>query len=338
MGSIPGNHVTRRFLRFGITHMSTILLGLRPEELSRDALERIQAIQPAARLVITAESREIEPILEDIEIAAAHFPIQMILRAPNLRWFQQWGAGTDWLMRYPDIAGRDFILTNASGVHSIPISEHILSYLLAFSRGLPKAIRVQEQGKWLAEVPSFELSGKTLLLIGVGAIGRRTAQLASALGMHVIGVRRNPDQVYPGIQRMVGTQDLDRYLPEADFVVLTVPLTPETQGLINAATLAKMKPSAYLINIGRGQTIDEPALISALQNGQIAGAGLDVFTTEPLPPDSPFWKMENVIITPHSSGSTPYYNERALNIFIDNLERYTQGKPMKNVVDKKRGY
>jgi hypothetical protein len=114
----------RRFLRFGLSHMSTILLGLKPEELTRDALERIQAIQPAARLVITAESREIEPILDDVEIAAAHFPIQMIPRAPNLRWFQQWGPGTDWLMRYPDIASRDFILTNASGVHSVPISEH----------------------------------------------------------------------------------------------------------------------------------------------------------------------------------------------------------------------
>jgi phosphoglycerate dehydrogenase-like enzyme len=330
--------VNRRFLRFGMTHMSTILLGLKPENLTRDALERIQEIQPAARLVITAERDEIEPVLDDIEIAAGHFPIQMIPRTPNLRWFQQWGAGTDWLMRYPDIASRDFILTNASGVHSVPISEHILSYLLAFSRGLPAAIRAQQQGKWLEDVPSFELSGKTMLLIGVGAIGRRAAQLASALGMRVIGVRRSPAQAYPGIQQMVSPEDLSRYLPEADFVVLTVPLTRETQGMIDAAALAVMKPSAYLINIGRGQTVDEPALVSALQNGQIAGAGLDVFVTEPLPADSPLWKMENVIITPHSSGSTPYYNERALNIFIDNLERYTQGEPMKNVVDKKRGY
>jgi phosphoglycerate dehydrogenase-like enzyme len=328
----------RRFLRFGMSHMSTILLGLKPEDLTRDALERIQAIQPAARLVITAERREIETVLDDIEIAAAHFPVQMIPHAPNLRWFQQWGAGTDWLMRYPDIASGDFILTNASGVHSVPISEHILSYLLAFSRGLPGTIRAQQQGKWLEDVSSFELSGKTMLLVGVGAIGRRTALLASALGMRVIGVRRSPGHDYPGIQQMVSSGELPRYLPEADFVVLTVPLTRETQGMINAAALAKMKPSAYLINIGRGQTVDEPALVFALQNGQIAGAGLDVFVTEPLPPDSPLWKMENVIITPHASGSTPYYNERALNIFIDNLERYTQGKPLKNVVDKKRGY
>jgi phosphoglycerate dehydrogenase-like enzyme len=137
---------------------------------------------------------------------------------------------------------------------------------------------------------------------------------------------------------MVSKRDLHAALPEADFVVLTIPLTADTRGLFGAQAFASMKPSAYFINIGRGGTVDEPALIQALQNGQIAGAGLDVFASEPLPSDSPLWNMPNVIITSHYSGITPHYHERAMDIFIDNLERYVKGEPLRNVVDKQRGY
>lgn len=325
--------------RNGLTHLTTILLGLKPEILSRKQLDRIQEIQPHARLVITAERDEIEPILEEIDIAAAHFPIPWIPRAKRLRWFQQWGAGTDWLLRHPEIAGMDFTLTNASGVHSIPISEHILAFLLAFARQLPSAIRAQNEGRWERDMGAFELAGKTMLLIGVGAIGKRTAQIANALGMHVIGMRRSASaSTPPGVKRMVRPDDLMNTLPQADFVVLTQPLTEETRNMIDAKALAGMKRSAYLINIGRGGTVDELALVEALQNGTIAGAGLDVFAAEPLPPDSPLWKMENVIITAHYSGETPHYDERAMEIFIDNLERYTRGEPLRNQVDKQRGY
>jgi phosphoglycerate dehydrogenase-like enzyme len=325
--------------RNGLTHLTTILLGLKPESLSRKQLDRIQEIQPHARLVITAEREEIEPILEEIDIAAAHFPIPWIPRAKRLRWFQQWGAGTDWLLRHPEIAEMDFTLTNASGVHSIPISEHILAFLLAFTRQLPRAFRAQSEGRWDRDMGAFELAGKTMLLIGVGAIGKRTAQIADALGMRVIGMRRSSNaSTPPGVTRMVRPDDLLNTLPEADFVVLTQPLTEETRNMIDARALERMKSSAYLINIGRGGTVDEPALIEALQNGTIAGAGLDVFAAEPLPPDSPLWKMENVIITAHYSGETPHYDERAMEIFIDNLERYTRGEPLRNQVDKQRGY
>ena len=326
-------------LRDGLTHHTTILLGLKPEILSRKQLDRIQEIQPHARLVITAERDEIEPIVDEIDIAAGHFPIPWIPRAKRLRWFQQWGAGTDWLLRHPEIAVLDFTLTNASGVHSIPISEHILSFLLAFARQLPRAIRAQSEGRWERDMGAFELAGKTMLLIGVGAIGKRTAQIADALGMHVIGMRRSASgSTSHGVKRMVRPGDLLNTLPEADFVVLTQPLTEETRNMIDAHALARMKPSAYLINIGRGGTVDEPALVEALQNGTIAGAGLDVFATEPLPPDSPLWKMENVIITAHYSGETPHYDERAIEIFIDNLDRFTRGEPLRNQVDKQRGY
>jgi phosphoglycerate dehydrogenase-like enzyme len=172
----------------------------------------------------------------------------------------------------------------------------------------------------------------------VGAIGEYTAKIAHALGMRVIGVRRDADSDVPGIETMYSNDELLDVLPQADVVVLTIPLTSETEGLIDEQALRVMKPSAYLINIGRGGTVDEPALIRALQEGRLAGAGLDVFAEEPLPADSPLWTMENVIITPHSAGATPHYHERAMGIFLDNLRRYVAGEELQNVVDKRRGY
>lgn len=318
--------------------MSIILIHLPPDDLPKQTLEHIQALAPNHTVVVTDQREEVEQILESIEVAAVHFSPQWIMRAPQLRWYQQWGAGTDWLLRHPEAASLDFILTNASGVHAIPISEHILAMMLAFTRQLPAAFRAQAQGKWQRDLPAFELAGSTMVLVGVGAIGRRTAKIASALGMHVIGIRRNPSRSLPEVHKMVGPDRLLDVLPEADFVVLTLPLTEDSLHLLDAHSFEKMKSSAYVINIGRGGTIDEKALIQALQTGAIAGAGLDVFTNEPLPADSPLWEMKNVIITAHYSGTTPHYNDRALEIFIDNLDRYQKGQPLRNVVDKRLGY
>jgi phosphoglycerate dehydrogenase-like enzyme len=320
--------------------MSTVLIALDPNNVSEKLLQRIKSLQPEAHVVVTEQREEIEQLLDQIEIAAGHFPIQWIVRAPKLRWFQQWGAGTDWLLHHPEIAQKDFILTNASGVHAVPISEHILAFLLAFARHLPQAIRAQDERRWDRgnDTHAFELCGKTMLLVGVGAIGRRTAQIAAALGMRVLGVRRDASKNVPGIDQMLGPDDLETALPEADFVVLTMPLTEETRDMFNERLFEKMKSTAYLINIGRGGTVDESALVRALLSGQIAGAGLDVFATEPLPPESPLWGLPNVIVTGHYSGDTPHYDERALEIFVDNLERYSQDQPMRNVVDKQLGY
>src|SRR5690606_33393510 len=236
-----------------------------------------------------------------IAIAAGGVPHALLSAMPRLRWFQQWGAGADWLLRYPEVQELPFVLTSASGVHAIPISEHILALLFAFARRLPQAFRFQQGRRWGAPDWDhlFELAGKTLLLIGVGAIGARTAQVAAALEMHVIGVRRDPGRTAPGVSEMHAPDALLDLLPRADFVVLTLPLTPETQTLITARELARMKSSAIIVNIGRGGTIDEPALIDALAAGRIGGAGLDVFAEEPLPADSPLWGMDNVIITCH---------------------------------------
>jgi len=186
--------------------------------------------------------------------------------------------------------------------------------------------------------PLFELAGKTMVLIGVGAIGARTAEVARALGMRVLGVRRHPQLTVPGIEAMYGPGQLLDVLPEADFCVITVPLTPETKGMIGEPELRAMKSTSYIVNIGRGATIQETVLVRALQEGWIAGAGLDVFETEPLPPDSPLWDMDNVIMTAHYAGLTPHYEERAMAIFVDNLKRYRNREPLRNVVDKKLAY
>ena len=320
--------------------MSIILIALNESDVPEELRRRAQELCPDARVVITPDREEIEPLLNEIEVAAARFPIQWIPRARNLRWFQQWGAGTDWLLNHPEITQLDFHLTNASGVSAIPISEHIFAFMLAFARRLPEAMKAQALRRWdrLMETPTFELAGKTMLLVGVGAIGRKTAQMAAALDMRVIGVRSNPSKSVDEVDRMVGTEDMLEVLPDADFVVLTIPLTEETRGIVNREFFDRMKPSAYLINIGRGGTVDQDALIEALLTEKIAGAGLDVFETEPLPETSPLWGFPNVIITGHYSGETPHYNQRALEIFIDNLERYSRGHELRNLVDKQKGY
>lgn len=314
--------------------MKTILLAL--DNLSEEDKRRIESLAPDYCLLVTKDEAIIREAWDEIEIAAADVGIERLLEMPNLRWYQQWGAGADWVMEHPEAEDKDWVVTNASGVHAIPISEHIFALMLALARRIPEAVKAQGRHAWTRGgglPPVSELAGKTLLLIGVGAIGERTASIAAAMDMHVIGVRRDPDKPAEGVARMVGPEQLDAVLPEADFVVLTVPLTSETQHMIGRRQLALMKPNATIYNIGRGGTIDQDALIEALESGQIGGAGLDVTDPEPLPADSRLWDAPNVLITGHYSGSTPAYAERALGIFIDNLERYIQGQPLRNELD-----
>jgi phosphoglycerate dehydrogenase-like enzyme len=316
-----------------------ILLGFEPETLSEEQVAQVQAAAPEMRVVVSRDPDEIEPLLDEIEIVAGRFPRDLYPRAHNLRWFQLWSAGADWLLRLPEAAGLDFVLTNVSGVHPIPASEHALAFLLAFARAFHLAMRAQVQREWAVPRPAlFELAGKTMVLVGIGTIGRRTASVASALGMRVLGVDRDPGVGAPGVEMVVGPDQLPDLLPQADFLVLTVPLTHETQGMIGERELLAMKSTAYVINIGRGGIVQEQPLIQALEEGWIAGAGLDVFETEPLPEDSPLWGMDNVIITAHYAGITPRYHERAIAVFLDNLQRYRTGEPLRNVVDRELGY
>jgi len=321
--------------------MTTILIGLSPDVVTEAHLARVRELAPDMCLLVTDDPQDIEAALDDIEIAAASFPREMLQRAQNLRWYQQWGAGANWLLHQPDVPEYGFILTNASGVHAIPISEHIFALMLAFARRLHDAVRAQTNRMWIPHEdlgPVMELAGKTMVLIGAGAIGSRTARLARGLEMRVLGVRRYPAVDSPCVETMYGPGQLLEVLPEADFVVLAMPLTFETKHMIGETELRAMKPTAHLINIGRGGTVDQEALIRALNEGWIAGAGLDVFETEPLQEDSPLWSMDNAILTYHYAGSNPHYTERAMAIFLDNLCRYKSGEPMRNVVDKKLGY
>ena len=320
--------------------MNVLLLRLRPYNISDEQIDQVRRMAADYRVVMTLDRDEVEALLPDVEIVVGDFPRDLLPRAPELRWWQQWFAGVDWLLNYPEAAALDFTLTNMSGLHAIPITEHIFAMLLGFARDLPNVIRAQQRKEWIPHDRDdvFELAGQTMVLIGVGGIGSHTAQVANALGMRVIAVRRRPAQQVPGIERTVGIDQLQEVLPLADFVVNTLPLTTDTQKLIGEAELRAMKPTAYLVNIGRGDTMDEEALIRALQEGWIAGAGLDVFASEPLSPHSPLWEMENVIVSPHYAGQTNRYDERAVAIFLDNLARYMGGEPLINVVDKRLGY
>lgn len=335
--------------------MTKILLAFDEGVITAQQQEQIRQLAPDRELVQTTDEHQIEHLLDEIEIAVGQFPKNLLAKAKQLRWFQQWSAGADWLLEHPEVRDLDFMLTSASGVHATPISEHIFAFLLAFARNLPQAWQAQQDHLWMQEVEEagakqsmdiatysrrdvFELAGKSMLLIGLGEIGERTAQIATALGMGVIGLRHDPDQETRGVSQMVGPDELLTTLPHADVVVSTVPLTAETHHMLDQTAFDAMKEGTYLINIGRGGTINQDALVAALQRGKLAGAGLDVFEEEPLPADSPLWDMANVLITPHSSGATPHYDERAFAIFLDNLKRYQAGEELRNVVDKTQGY
>lgn len=315
-------------------------MGIDPETYPAGAVDRVRAAAPDYDIVVTTERSEIERVLDRVEIILAHVPHDLMAEAPALKWYQQVGAGADWLENHPDIVESDFSITNASGVHAVPISEHMLAFLLTLGRGFVRCIRDQRRKTWDGNRRQdlFELAGMRCLLLGVGAIGERFAKLAAACDMEVIGVRRDPSIPADGVRRMVGPESLRRELPDADVIANTLPLTPETRHLLGRPEFELLKPGVYIVNIGRGGTIDEAAMIEALQTGRVAGAGLDVFEEEPLPEDSPLWDMDNVVITPHYSGLTPRYNERVFDIFYENLKRYLAGRELFNVVDRRLRY
>ncbi len=263
-----------------------------------------------------------------------------IAKAPNLTWVQWIGAGVE---RVPMAAlkERGIVLTNNSGVHAINIAEHVLAMMLAFTRELPLLIRAQDRKEWTPQKgpqAGGELYGSTLLIVGYGQIGRALAERAVGLGMRVVAVSRTArSEPSPGIE-VHGLDRLDDLLPLANQVALCLPETGETKQLFDAARIARMKPGSYIYNIGRGTAIDTNALITALESGHLAGAGLDVTDPEPLPVDSPLWEMPNVLLTSHSAGMTPRYWERALEIFSDNLRSFIAGEPMRTQVDLDRGY
>jgi phosphoglycerate dehydrogenase-like enzyme len=265
---------------------------------------------------------------------------------PSLKWVQSHSAGVDHYLKDPLFAQAEHatpanvLLTTASGVHAINMSEFILMMMLALAHRMNGAYNMQRQQRWDDADQLFmprELYGATVGLIGYGAIGRRTASLCHSLGMYVLALRRSTKHEPAGVTFYTREQLLE-FLGRCDFVVLSAPLTQETYHILDEVALAALKPTAYLVNIARGNLVDEQALIAALRQCRLAGAALDVFAQEPLPGDSPLWQLDNVILTPHIAGITPNYERRATEIFADNIRRFVAGQPLKNIVDLSRGY
>jgi phosphoglycerate dehydrogenase-like enzyme len=268
-----------------------------------------------------------------------NLPVKTIREAaPHLKWIQLTSAGADRLLN-SGFVEQGITVTTVSGLHATPIGEFIIGAMLQWAKGAPRTMRAQLKHEWTRFAPT-ELHGKTVGIVGIGHIGAEAARLAKAFGCRVIATKRSATEASsePYADEILPSSELPRVLAESDYVVLCVPLTNDTRGLIGERELRLMKPTACLINIARGPVIVESALVEALREGWIAGAALDVFEQEPLPADSPLWDFDNVILTPHVSGGTENYNRRATEIFAANLRRYLAGAPLENVVDPARGY
>lgn len=317
-----------------------VLLVTVPEHRLPD--ERLVLVREAApdHEVVRA-SADSDGHLDRTEIVLGRLDPALVARAPQLRWIQSWSAGLDWLTEADAEVPPGLLVTSASGVHAVPIAEHVFAGLLALARRLPAHLRAQREGRWApdADAGVAELAGQRMVLLGAGEIGARVARLADAFGMFVTAVRHHPDAPEPeGVARTVGTDGLLDVLPEADALVVTLPLTDATRGLVGAGAIAALPERAVVVNVGRGEVVDQAALVAALAAGRVAGAALDVFEEEPLPPDSPLWAMDHVIVTPHAAGHTPHYAGRALAIFLDNLGRFRRGEPLRHAVDLGAGY
>ncbi len=257
-------------------------------------------------------------------------------KAARLRWIQSASDGVDWLL-FPDLVQSDVVVTNARGIFDQAIAEYVLGLMLAFAKGLLGVIEVQRRREWRHR-PTELAAGKRLLVAGVGPIGRAIGRAGKDLRMQVRGVGRRARPGDDVFESIAGTDGLSDAAAWADYVVDALPATPATRHIFDAAVFASMRPSARFINVGRGATVDEEALIEALRQRRIGGAALDVFEQEPLPPDSPFWELPNTIVSPHVSGDFEGWLEAVVRLFVENLRRFAAGQPLMNVVDKREGY
>jgi phosphoglycerate dehydrogenase-like enzyme len=321
---------------------------------SRD-LERIRAAAPGARIVMVSVEGLADGPLEDVEVMLRGWLSsdafdRLLVRAPRLTWVHSATSGVERALT-PASRERGLIVTNARGVFSRPIAEYVLMMILAVSRRLPQLLELQRERTW-QPLEGAELRDVTVGIVGLGSIGRAVAALATSFGCRVVAVRRHSERETAAragdeagaaiddleLARVGGPETLPDLLGESDFIVLAAPLTPETEDLINAETLAMVKPGAWLINVARGRLIDERALLRALRDGDLGGAVLDTFRDEPLPPMSSFYDLPNVIVTPHTAWSSGRVLDRSVDLFCDNLRRFAAGDPLLNVVDPDAGY
>ena len=320
-------------------------------------LDRIRAAAPGARIVNLSVEGLADGPVEDVEVLlrgwlSSEAYDRLLARAPNLVWVHSATSGVERALT-PSARSRGVVVTNARGVFTRPIAEHVLMLILAISRRLPQLLELQRERTW-QPLQGVELRELTIGVVGYGSIGLAVASLAGAFGARVIALRRNldgkpepvpsaaePDEAFPFLpspDRIVGPDGLHELLAESDIVVLAAPLTPETDGLIDEAALASMRPDAWLVNIARGRLIDDRALLRALGEHRIGGAALDTLSEEPLPSSSPYYDLANVIVTPHTAWSSARVLDRSVELFCDNLRRFAAAEPLRNVVDPTAGY
>lgn len=293
--------------------------------------------------VIRVERAEALDGVEQAEIAIAAGRARELLRAflaraPRLRWLHVTSAGVN--LALPELRERPGLtVTNNSGSYNIQVSEFALALILAAAKRLPDYQRAQQSSQWDRSPESADLRDSRLVVLGLGSIGSEVARLAAAFGMRVVGVRRRPDgPAVPGVERVVGPDRLPEVVSDADFLAITAPLTAATRGIVSRDVLARMKPTVWIVNVARGEIVDETALLEALQAGRIAGAAIDTWWLEPLPSTSPWWHLPNVIATPHAASSSPRLKERTRDLFLENLRRWKAGESLLNVVDTTEGY
>ena len=301
---------------------------------SKDWVSKLEILIPDIDITLCGNTEEANPKINQFDAAFGYLPEKLIKSATNLKWLACPQAGPPKGFYNETLIKSSVVVTNIKGIYSDHISTHVMSYVLSFSRGLHKYIKNQLNSEWGPIVPTIHLPDSTVLIVGVGGIGKETSRLCKEFGMKVFGVDPKTTELKNIIEKIYVPSNLRDILPVADFVISTVPETPNSKTMFSSDEFKLMKHTAYFINIGRGSTVSLNDLNQAIDTGEIAGAALDVFETEPLPNNHPLWLQENVIITPHVAAEGPYLEDRRTDIFITNCIKFNKGQELINVVDK----
>jgi len=322
--------------------MPTQFLMMPPQtDKTREWSARLAATLPQLEVVVAEDRAQAERAIATAESAFGTIPPVLLRQARRLRWLQAPQAAPPAGYYYPELIAHPVAITNFREIYNDHIGAHVMAFVLAFARGLQRYIPQQLRREW--EKPAqnegvVHLPEATALVVGVGGIGSEIARLAASFGIRVIGVDERRRDTPPGVAELHRADELDALLPQADFVILTVPHTPETEGFMNRARFQQMKKTAFFINIGRGLTTRLDDLAAAIESGEIAGAGLDVFEQEPLPANHKLWTLPGVLLTPHTAGYGPYLDERRYEVILDNCRRFLAGRELRNLVDKSRWF
>ena len=300
--------------------------------------ERLAMLLPDVEIDLCHTTAEAEKVIGAADAAFGVIGPGLFEKATRLRWIMSPVAGPKAGYYHPNLVESDVVVTNMREIYSDHIGAHVMAFVLAFARGLHVYLPRQTHREWTPGETVVHLPEATALVIGVGGIGAEAARLCAAFGMTVVGVDARREEPPEGVAELLRPDALASVIPKADFVIVTVPETPETQGMFGASLFRTMKRTAFFINIGRGATVVLDDLDSALRTGEISGAALDVFEIEPLPSDHPLWDAPGMMITPHVAGAGPYLDERRAEVFLDNCVRFNEGRPLQNVVDKARWF